>query len=683
MPENSSQSISVPSTNPTGTNTPIVAQNDLLVWLNANATTSNDDSRRKLEQFQSVINDVKSFTQPDECFAFLESIQLTKTFVVVSGSLGQHFVSFVHHMPQVAAIYIFCVDRSQHDKWAREWPKVKGIHTQIETLYTVLELAFSQRAQDTGAVSFVPVSKEASSALNLNQLEPSFMYTQLLKKSLLNMEHDWKKALRDFVNYSHGRNADSSIQLPLIDEFGRDYLPSKAIWWYTRETFIYKMLNQALRLLEADIIVGMGFFIYDLHQQIQRLHDEQVGSYAGKTFEVYRGQGLSISKFEKLKKTRGGLISFDCFLSTSTKKRISINFAETAAANKDTVGILFIMTIDPNITVSPFADIQNSSYFKNEAEIIFAMHTVFRIDNIKSMGEGRRYFEVKLTLTTDDDTQLRTLTQQLQNEGHAPNGWERMGRLLIKLKLPNKAEELYNTLLEKTSNPDDQGRYYHQLGCIKNQQGKPKEALFNYERAVEISRRIFPEDNPLFATYYTNIGSVYQNMGDYSKAMSAFEKSLEIRQKSCRADGPGLATSNNNIGFLYVKMRDYSTALAFLGKALEIRQECLNAHHPDLATSYSNIGSVYSMVGQYSIALAYYEQATLSRERSLAGNHPDLAASYKNIGSIYSKMEEHVKALPAYERAIEIYQKKLPAYRPHLESVLRDVQRTEMKLGDK
>ena len=57
-----------------------------------------------------------------------------------------------------------------------------------------------------------------------------------------------------------------------------------AIWWYTFPSFIYSMLNDALRMLEAGAIINMGFFIYDLHHQLKQLHQKQVDSYQGKSF---------------------------------------------------------------------------------------------------------------------------------------------------------------------------------------------------------------------------------------------------------------------------------------------------------------------------------------------------------------------------------------------------------------
>ena len=659
-----------------------IVQNYLLVWLDANVTASSEDSQRTLEQLRGVVNDVTLFIEPEECITFLEGIQLEKVFLITSGSLAQNLVPRIHPMTQIDAIYIFCGDKSRHEEWVKKWPKVKDVHTQIKPICQALELAVKQCNQDFVAVSFPGLGAQGASDINLNQLEPSFMYTKLFKKTLFTMEHDRQKAVRDLVNYCREKYAGNPSQLYLIDEFGRDYRQNQAVGWYTREGFTYQMLNRALRLLEADIIVNMGFFIHDLHQQIQQLHKEQVDQYGGKPFLVYRGQGLSTADFEKLRKSQGGLMSFNCFLSTSRKKESSMIFAENAAMDKDRIGILFIMSIDPTLVSTPFADVQRVSFFQEEAEILFSMHTVFRIQAINPMNQARRHFEVNLNLTTDDDTQLRTLMEQFDDDIQTSNGWERMGRLLITVGQPNKAEELYRTLLDQTSNLSEQGQYYHQLGYIKDEQGDYKEALRHYDRALEIQQRSLPVNHPSLAISYNNIGSVYDNMGEYSKALSYYEKDLEISEKSLPANHPSLATSYNNIGLVYKNMGKYPKALSFYEKDLEISQENLPANHPDLAASQNNIGSLYMNMSDYSKALLSYKRALEILEKSRPSNHPDLATSYSNIGSVYDSMGDYSKALSSLERALEIQQKSLPANHPLLATSYNNIGSVYMNMGE-
>ena len=143
-----------------------------------------------------------------------------------------------------------------------------------------------------------------------------------------------------------------------------------------------------------------------------------------------RGQGLSTSDFEKLKKTQHGLMSFNSFLSASYDMEVSLLLAQSSADKFDTIGILFVIVIDPELSSTPFADIRNVSYFEQEREVLFSMHTVFRIGQIKTMDKQGRLVEVHLTLTADDDPQLRKLSDRLQTEIEDLTGLERVGNLL-------------------------------------------------------------------------------------------------------------------------------------------------------------------------------------------------------------------------------------------------------------
>ncbi|CAF1376060.1 unnamed protein product [Adineta steineri] len=654
------------------------AQNYLLVWVDANIDQTNKDCQDTLNQLKNVVNDVNLCTEPNQCIQVLNKVDKEHAFVITSGSLGQHLVPEIHDMPQVDAIYIFCGDKSRHQGWAQNWTKIKGIHTNIKSICQALQLAVKQCDQDTVAVSFLAVNEMASTE-SLNQLEPTFMYTQLFKEILLDTKYD-RKAIKDLAACCREVFTDNPTELQIIDEFEHDYRPQKAIWWYTRECFTYKMLNQALRILDADIIINMGFFLRDVHQQIQQLHEQQVNSYGKKPFLVYRGQGLMQSDFEKLQKTRGGLMSFNNFLSTSKDKEVSLHFAQYASAEQNKVGVLFIMSIDPCIKSTPFASTHEVSYFKEGDEILFSMHTVFRVNAIKQMDNKNQLYQVELQLTTDDDQQLRLLTDRIRKETDGNTGWERLGKLLLKIGQFNKAEELYNVLLEQTSDQGEKADYYNQLGFVKTENGDYEKAIWYYEKGLKIYEKTLPSNHPDLATSYNNIGDVYNHMGEYSKALSFFEKALEIRQKTLPYNHPDLATSYNNIGLVHKSMEEYPKALSYYEKALEIRQKTLPSNHPDFAITYNNIGKVYDSMGECSKALSFYEKAFEIRQKTLPSNHPDLATSYNNIGLVYKNMKDYSKALSYFERALDIWQRALPSTHPDIKDVKKSIEVVKKKL---
>jgi tetratricopeptide (TPR) repeat protein len=393
------------------------------------------------------------------------------------------------------------------------------------------------------------------------------------------------------------------------------------------------MLNRALRLMEVDLIIKMGFFVQDLHNHIVELHAEQYGGHHhSNPFTVYRGQGLSSTDFEQLMKTQGGLMSFNNFLSTSENLDVSLNFAQQTIHSSNLVGVLFVIKIDPSITGTPFANIENVHYYQVEKKILFSMHSIFRIENIKQIDENDRLWQVDLILTGENDPQLCALTERIREETFSGcEGWERLGMLLIQLGQFNKAEELYDILLNQTTNDGEKAHLYHMLGMVKRNQGKYEEAVGFYEKSIKIKQKILPPTHSDLATSYNCLGVVYDNMGEYSMALSCYEKGLEIRQKTLPANHPDLATSYNNIGWAYNKMNEYSKAISYYEKVLEIRQKTLPVDYSDLANSYNNIGGVYYYMRDYSNALSYYERTLNIQQRSLPPNHPDLEDVKKTI----------------------------------------------------
>jgi tetratricopeptide (TPR) repeat protein len=505
---------------------------------------------------------------------------------------------------------------------------------------------------------------------NLDQLDPSFMYTQIMKEILLTIEFE-PQHIEEFIGYCRDVLFGNAGQLQHVGKLEREYRDQTPIWWYTFECFLYPMLNRALRLMDADLIIKLGFFIGDLHRQIEQLHKEQfVDPSSNQSFSVYRGQGMAKEQFEKMTTNKGGLLSFNCFLSTSKDSNVSLGFAESATTNADMVGVLFVMTINPAQSTTPFASvIEVGCYAGDEDEVLFSMHTVFRIGNITPMGDNHRLFRAELTLTADNDKDLRELTDRIREETF-PNstGWYRLGSVLLKMGQPQRAQRVYEILLEQRTEESAKAPIYNQLGSVKYQEGEYQEAIRFYEKSLAIYQQSLPPNHPDLASSYNNIGGVYHNMGDYPKALSSYEKALAIKQQSLPPNHPDLANSYNNIGAVYDKMGDYPKALSSYEKALAIRQQSLPPNHPDLASSYFGIGNVYFITGDYLKALSYYEKALAIQQQSLPPDHPHLATSYNNIGIVYRKMGDYPKALSYYEKALVIKQQSLPPNHPDLAS---------------
>jgi hypothetical protein len=500
------------STRPTYTR---IIQNFYLICLDANIDEINDnDWRDNISRLPRSINNIHTFVDTDKCIQFINNIKDEIVFLIVTGYVGQQLIPIIHNMTQLHSIYIVCGNISRHEQWAKQWIKIRGVFTDISSICNALKPTAQQYDQDSISIGFVSASDNLSTQ-NLDQLDPSFMYTQMLKQILLNMNFD-QSHIQQFIHYCQENIKHDAVGRSIIDELEKKYPQPTPIWWYTYESFLYSMLNQALREMDVDIIIKMGFYVSDLHRQIEQLHEKQFDTHQQlKPFIVYRGQGLSTNDFNRMVKMKGGLISFNNFLSTSTDINFPLDRAQEALTKPNMVGVLFVITIDPSISSTPFAFIKDFSWAPNENEILFSMHAIFRIAQIEPMESDNRLSKVTLTLTSDNNQKRLELTQRMLEETQGYTGLYQLAKLLIKIAKFDKAQQLLELLLTQTSDPTEESLIYDLLGCTLSGQGKYSEALSFYKKGLAIEEEALPENHPDLATSYSNIGQVYSNMGEY------------------------------------------------------------------------------------------------------------------------------------------------------------------------
>ncbi|CAF2995214.1 unnamed protein product [Rotaria sp. Silwood2] len=202
-----------------------IIQNFLLIWMDVDIDQSKDNCQNTLIQLRSVVNDVTIFSQPDECVDFLTEVDGVKAFLIVASTIGQQIVPLIHDVPQLDAVYIFNDNKHQNEKWTKEWAKIKGVHTEITPICEALQLVSKQCGQDCIPLSFFTIEEVASNQ-NLNQLEPSFMYTQIFKEILLDLKYD-EQSVKKFTAYC--RNGDYGAPAT-INRFENEYYSQLAIW---------------------------------------------------------------------------------------------------------------------------------------------------------------------------------------------------------------------------------------------------------------------------------------------------------------------------------------------------------------------------------------------------------------------------------------------------------------------
>ncbi len=638
----------------------------LFIWLDPNIDVSDEDKKNTIHQVRHIINSYRTFTNIDECINFVTDVKTERIFIIMPCSIDQQVILLTEDIPQLHLLYIVCNHQEKHTEWIKNHKRLKEIFTDIETVSDVVTCNIQRLESYLTSISIVPTN----SSYKLEELEPSFMYSQLLKEIIVNLEYD-ENAIKKFIDFCFQYHAGDANRSKTLLNFQEHYERDSAISWYSKETFLYTMLNKALRTQDTAVIIKIGFFIKDLHQRIEKLHSEAQQT---EIITVYRGQGLSNVDFEKLKRNKGGLLSFNNFLSTSFDRDVSFMFADSVSGDPNLIGILFRMTINPSLSSTPFASIESiSQYGDSEKEVLFSMHTIFRIDEMEQIQD--RLWRIDLILTDDDDQELRNLTEYVRLEIETGSGWQTMGQLMTKMGEFDKAIEIYSTLLETTPDNSEEETIrflitnYNNIAAAYDGKGDFCTALEYYKKTLEIEEKYFPENHSQIAITYNNMAVTHGSMRNYLEALQYLQKTLEIQQKSLPSNDPQIGSVYNNIATVYRYIGDYLSAISYMEKALAIRKETLPGNHPDLAMTYNNIADLHLLLGNNSVASSDFENAFTIWQKSLPSNHPWLAISYNSIANLQRMNGNYSKALLNFEKALEISQISVLSNHPSLATI--------------
>jgi hypothetical protein len=264
-------SLGPPNMRPTRLPYARMVQNFLLLWLDESIDEkNNDDCRNSITKLRQVVNTVNTFTDANECIDFITDIREETIFIIVSGTFSTAIVPTLQDILQVSCVYILCKNKCRYEQWALQWSKVKGVFTDITLIYDALKQPVQLCDRNMVSISFVKSNGETSNQ-NVDQLDQSFMYTQILKGILLTIDFE-QAHINEFLTYCREQFANNSTGLKNVAKLDKEYRLHQPIWWYTSDGFLYSMLNRALRVMEVDLIVKMGFFVRDLHNHIAALH---------------------------------------------------------------------------------------------------------------------------------------------------------------------------------------------------------------------------------------------------------------------------------------------------------------------------------------------------------------------------------------------------------------------------
>lgn len=189
------------------------------------------------------------------------------------------------------------------------------------------------------------------------------------------------------------------------------------------------------------------------------------------------------------------------------------------------------------------------------------------------------------------------------------------------------AERLYLGILQRSPGHVDA---LHLMGVIRNQQGRPEEALGLFQKAIKA--------NPNVAAFHSNLGNAYMALGQTGAAEASFRKAIQLK--------PDFAEAHNNLGQSYMERKRYEDAEPLFRKAVDCR--------PDFPEAHDNLGIVLRELGRLGEAQVEYQRAIALRP-SWVKPHDNLAQVFQQMGRIDEAVDACLSALKADARCVPAY----------------------------
>lgn len=153
-------------------------------------------------------------------------------------------------------------------------------------------------------------------------------------------------------------------------------------------------------------------------------------------------------------------------------------------------------------------------------------------------------------------------------------------------------------------------------------EGKPEQALVEFERVIET--------NPRMTVAYMGAGDIYREQGNYSMAEQRYGKAAEIE--------PGNFQAQYKHGLVLQLLDRISDAIQAYVRALRIDANDFNAN--------LNLATAYLQVGEPAQAVRFGERAVQIDGKSAPGRI--------NLGAIYAALDRHADAVVEYQQASEL-----------------------------
>lgn len=509
----------------------------------------------------------------------------------------------------------------------------------------------------------VPISYNLYS-LNENRekaytgLNKDFIDYIVLINALIRLEPNGRNN-HELISYFKKEYKGNKNQLRMIDEFNERYTPDTVLWWYTRDSFFYKILNRTLCLTQNyfDLLLLFRSYLKDIYEQLKQNQCQSA-------IRVYFSQGMWGNEITFLQDPKTQYISMKSFLWANTSRDKTLNSINKSFINDGQKQVLFIIDADPTIgRTRPFANISQISHSIDEGEVLFMVGCIFRIHSVIEEGDIISV-QIKLCAQNADDIQdIYGSMCKIHNDQNNDDqiSLQKFADILYRMGNYNCAETIYTYALHNSSSNDSlRSEINFSLGLVEKERRSFDSSLKFYQKALDIEKGKKRPDYNMIGKLYACMGEVHQLEKKHHDAIKSFKKAIETYEKNHVENYSYLADFYYNIGSIHKQIHDYVKALEFYRKALELGEQHLSSNPLNIAKAHSSLGTIYYLLNQYDQALMHHQNSLAIKCSITPIEQDSIAKSYINIAAVYKAKNNLNEASIYYRKASAINQNMLP-----------------------
>ncbi|CAF3080226.1 unnamed protein product [Rotaria sp. Silwood2] len=328
-------------------------------------------------------------------------------------------------------------------------------------------------SQDESALNILPSNVLSLKLENLDagtqRLVANYGFTEFL------YHHPYtSQAKQEFVRFSRNTYTKDDVRLNQICDFEKQHRSEMALWWYTKDSFPFHILNKTLRSYDLSSMFKIRYYISDLYSELDLLYHLQLKSQLLSCISrLYRGKVIQREEFDDLKKSIGKYAVVNSFVSYSVDKKVALAYVDRGIP-ESTGNVSVVFCIENNATKDfskPIAFIKEYSEKPDEYEVLLSSGIIFKIVSIDRLDEN--LWEIHLFRGTEE----QQFGEEFYKHFWLPDGF---------LNMPVDIESIFKTI--------NDGQYFKELKNVLPTNFRTTNSIPSTQRHIaRFKSRVFPD----------------------------------------------------------------------------------------------------------------------------------------------------------------------------------------------